>query len=135
MPTVSFSDLVSGKADLSRLRDRVVVVGATAPTLQDVHSTPTAHDRLMSGPEIQANAIATALRGLPLRDAPAWTGLLALLLLGAAPALAHMRIRGLKAAALSPVAALAFAGMVQVAFTRGWMVPVTYPMLSSCSAR
>ena len=33
----------------------------------------------MSGPEIQANAIWTALRGLPLRDAPRWIGLLALL--------------------------------------------------------
>jgi HD-GYP domain-containing protein (c-di-GMP phosphodiesterase class II) len=130
VPTVSFSDLVSGRADPKLLRGRVVVVGATAPTLQDVHSTPTADDRLMSGPEIQANAIATALRRLPLRDAPAWTGLLALLLLGAMPALAHMRTRGLKAAALSPLVALAFAGVAQLAFTRGWMVPVTYPLLA-----
>ncbi len=130
VPTTSFSDLVSGRTDPERFRGRVVVVGATAPTLQDVHSTPTADDRLMSGPEIQANAIATALRGLPLRDAPGWTGLLGLLLLGAAPALAHLRARGLKAAALSPVAALAFAGVAQLAFVRGWVVPVTYPLLA-----
>jgi HD-GYP domain-containing protein (c-di-GMP phosphodiesterase class II) len=84
----------------------------------------------MSGPEIQANAIATALRRLPLRDAPPWIGLLALLLLGALPALAHLRTRGLKAAALSPLLALAFAGAAQLAFTRGWMVPVTYPLLA-----
>jgi HD-GYP domain-containing protein (c-di-GMP phosphodiesterase class II) len=130
VPTTSFSDLVSGRADPKRFRGRIVVIGATAPTLQDVHSTPTADDRLMSGPEIQANAIATALHRLPLRDAPGWTGLLALLLLGAAPAFAHMRTRGLKAAALSPVAALAFAGVAQLAFTRGWMVSVTYPLLA-----
>jgi HD-GYP domain-containing protein (c-di-GMP phosphodiesterase class II)/CHASE2 domain-containing sensor protein len=130
VPSTSFSDLVSGKADPKRFRDRIVVIGATAPTLQDVHSTPTADDRLMSGPEIQANAIATALHRLPLRDTPGWVGLLALLLLGIAPAIAHVRTRGLKAAALSPVAALAFAGLVQLAFTRGWMVPVTYPLLA-----
>jgi HD-GYP domain-containing protein (c-di-GMP phosphodiesterase class II) len=130
VPTVSFSDLVAGRADPKLFRGRIVVVGATAPTLQDVHSTPTADDRLMSGPEIQANAIATALRRLPLRDAPPWIGLLALLLLGALPALAHLRTRGLKAAALSPLLALAFAGAVQLAFTRGWMVPVTYPLLA-----
>ena len=130
VPTVSFSDLIGGRADPKLFAGRIVVVGATAPTLQDVHSTPTADDRLMSGPEIQANAINTALRRLPLRDAPAWTGLLALLLLGAAPALAHTRTRGLKAAALSPFAALAFVALAQVAFLRGWMVPVTYPLLS-----
>jgi HD-GYP domain-containing protein (c-di-GMP phosphodiesterase class II) len=130
VPTVSFSDLVSGKADPKQFRGRIVVVGATAPTLQDVHSTPTSDDRLMSGPEIQANAIATALHGVPLRDAPAWTGLLALLLLGAAPAFAHLRTRGFRAAALSPLGALAFAALAQLAFTRGWVLEVTYPLLA-----
>jgi CHASE2 domain-containing sensor protein len=130
VPTYHFSDLVDGKLDPAKLRGRIVVVGATAPTLQDVHSTPTASDQLMSGPEIQANAISTALRGLPLRDAPAWTGLLALLLLGALPALAHLRARGLKAAAVTPLAALAFAGVVQTAFGAGLIVPATYPLLA-----
>ena len=130
VPTVSFSDLVSGTADLSRLRGRIVVVGASAPTLQDVHSTPTAANRLMSGPEIQANAISTALRGLPLRDAPGWTGLLALLILGFAPALAHLGARGLKAAIVSPLMGIAFALLAQAAFKAGWVVPVTYPLLA-----
>ncbi len=93
-PDLHFSDLIAGRVDPAKLRGRVVVVGATAPTLQDVHSTPTASDRLMSGPEIQANAISTALRGLPLREAPGWTGVLALLLLGTLPALAHLRRAG-----------------------------------------
>src|SRR3954470_15337049 len=130
VPTYHFSDLIAGRVDPAKLRGRVVVVGATAPTLQDVHSTPTASDRLMSGPEIQANAISTALRGLPLREAPGWTGVLALLLLGALPALAHLRLRGLKAAAVSPLAALAFAGVVQAAFARGWIVTATYPLFA-----
>src|SRR4051794_39922384 len=130
VPTYHFSDLIAGRVDPAKLRGRVVVVGATAPTLQDVHSTPTASDRLMSGPEIQANAISTALRGLPLREAPGWTGVLALLLLGMLPALAHLRLRGLKAAAISPLGALAFAGVVQAAFAKGWIVTATYPLLA-----
>ena len=84
----------------------------------------------MSGPEIQANAISTALRGMPLRDAPGWTGVLALLLLGALPGLAHLRMRGLRAAAVTPVAALAFAAVVQVTFTAGLVVTATYPLLA-----
>jgi CHASE2 domain-containing sensor protein len=130
VPTYHFSDLIAGRVDPDKLRGRVVVVGATAPTLQDVHSTPTASDRLMSGPEIQANAISTALRGLPLREAPAWTGVLALLLLGALPGLAHLRTRGLKAAAVSPLAALAYACIVQTLFGKGWIVIATYPLLA-----
>ena len=130
IPTYSFSDLIAGRIDPDRLRGRIVVVGASAPTLQDVHSTPTASDRLMSGPEIQANAISTALRGMPLREAPAWTGLLALLLLGALPALAHLRARGLKAALVMPLAGIAFACVVQATFARGWIVEATYPLLA-----
>ena len=84
----------------------------------------------MSGPEIQANAISTALRGLPLREAPGWTGVLALLLLGTLPALAHCALRGLKAAIVSPLVALAFAGVVQAAFASGWIVTATYPLLA-----
>jgi len=106
------------------------VIGASAPTLQDVHSTPTASHQLMSGPEIQANAISTALRRLPLRDAPAWTGVLALLLLGLLPALAHLCTRGMRALVVTPLAALAFAGLVQAAFARGWIVEVTHPLLA-----
>src|SRR3954447_9288479 len=130
VPTYHFSDLIAGRVDQAKPGGRVVVVGATAPTLQDVHSTPTASDRLMSGPEIQANAISTALRGLPLREAPSWTGVLALLLLGLLPAFAPLRPRGLKAAAVSPVAAVAFAGVVQAAFAKGWIVTATYPLLA-----
>ena len=130
IPTYHFSDLIAGHIDPDLLRGRIVVVGASAPTLQDVHSTPTASDRLMSGPEIQANAISTALRDLPLRDAPAWTGLLALFLLGTLPALAHLRARGLKAAVVTPLAVVAFACVVQAAFTRGWIVEATYPLLA-----
>ena len=49
---------------------KIVVVGATAPTLRDVHSTPSGGEQLMPGAEVQANAIWTALDGLPLRSAP-----------------------------------------------------------------
>jgi hypothetical protein len=45
----------------------------TSPTQQDVRPTPTVTDELMSGPEVQANALWTVLHDLPLRTAPAST--------------------------------------------------------------
>ncbi len=130
VPTVSFSDLVEGRADPRKLRGKIVVVGAAAATLQDVHATPTSSDRLMYGPEIQANAISTVLRGFPLRSAPGWLSSLFVLLLGLAPALAQLRVRGLRGAALSPLAALVFLTGAYVMFEGDVVIEVTYPLMS-----
>ncbi len=128
--TVSFSDLVEGRVDPARVRGRIVVVGAAAPTLQDVHPTPTASGELMSGPEIEANAIYTATHGLPLRDVPQWVDLLAILALGLLPALASLRLRALLAALLAPGAAVAWLVLAQVAFDRGRVLPVAAPLFA-----
>ena len=67
-PTVSFADLIAGRVPRAQLRGKVVVIGSTAPSLQDRHPTATSGDETMAGPEVQANAIWTAMHGNPLRD-------------------------------------------------------------------
>jgi CHASE2 domain-containing sensor protein len=131
--TVSFSDLVRGRVDPARVRGRVVVVGASAPTLQDVHPTPTASGELMSGPEIEANAIYTASHGLPLRDVPTWMKLLSIALLGVLPVLASVRLRALLAALLAPGIAVAWLFVAQVAFDHGRVLPVAAPLFALAS--
>jgi CHASE2 domain-containing sensor protein len=128
--TVSFSDLLKGRVDPALVRGRIVVVGATAATLQDVHPTPTASGELMSGPEIEANAIYTATHGLPLRDAPRWIDLLAILALGMLPALASLRLRALLAALLAPGVAIAWLVVAQLAFDRGHVLSVAAPLFA-----
>ena len=71
IPTHHFSDVREHRLPAAAVRGKVVIVGMTAPTEQDVHPTPTVRDELMSGPEVQANALWTVLHGLPLRSAPA----------------------------------------------------------------
>jgi CHASE2 domain-containing sensor protein len=126
--TVSFSDLVDGRVAPSRVRGRIVVVGATAPTLQDVHPTPTSGERLMAGPEIEANAIWTAVHGLPLRSVPRWVDLLLIFGLGLLPVLASLRLRALLAALLAPAVALAYLLVAQLLFDSGWVAPVAAPL-------
>jgi CHASE2 domain-containing sensor protein len=128
--TVSFSDLLKGRVDPALVRGRIVVVGATSATLQDVHPTPTASGELMSGPEIEANSIYTATHGLPLRDAPRWIDLLAILALGLLPALASLRLRALLAALLAPGAAVAWLVIAQVAFDHGHVLSVAAPLFA-----
>jgi CHASE2 domain-containing sensor protein len=126
--TISFASLLSGHFDRRLVAGRVVVVGSSDPTLQDLHATPTSGTHLMSGPEIQANAIETALDGVPLRSTPLMVNLLLLALLGAAIPLARLRLAPLRAALLVPPVALGFGLVVQLAFDRGWIVELMPPL-------
>jgi CHASE2 domain-containing sensor protein len=126
--TVSFSDLYRGKVDPRVFKGKIVVVGATAPALQDVHATPAAAHSVMSGAEIQANAIWTATHDLPLRSAPLWFDLLAIILLAMAPALAGLRARPLAVGLVAPLVGVGWIAASQLAFSGGWLVAVVWPL-------
>ena len=127
IPAYHFSDVLKGRLPASAVRGKVVVVGMTSPTQQDVHPTPTVTDNLMSGPEVQANALWTVLHDLPLRSAPAWAAVLAILLLAVSPALAALRLRTL-AVLTAPVLAAVYLGVAHLAFVHGWVLPVFAPI-------
>jgi CHASE2 domain-containing sensor protein len=132
IPTVSYSEVLAGRVPAAAIVDTVVVVGAFAPSLGDVHLTPIS-DEPMAGPEIQANAIWTALNGVPLRDAPASVGFLAIIVLGlAGPVLARW-VRAVPAAIACVVLGGTYAAGALVAFERGVVVLVAAPLLA-CAA-
>ncbi len=124
----SFSRVERGRVPASAFRDKIVVVGAVAPSLQDVAATSTSGAELMSGPEIQAEAISTILRGLPLQDTSRWVGWLLTLGLGLIPALAGLRLGQLRGFLLSIAAGVLFAAAAYAAFRSGWIVPVVAPL-------
>ena len=128
VPTYSFHDLLTGRVPAARLRGRVVVVGASAPSLQDLHPVPTSGAGTMPGPEVQANAISTVLRGLPLREAPWWVNALAALVLALVVPLAALRVRAMAAAALGLFALGAWVAGCQVGFAHGLVLAVTPPI-------
>ena len=125
-----FWKVLRGRVPANRLRGKVVVVGATAPSLQDLHSTPTSGADLMSGPEVQANAIWTAMHGNPLRNGPDWLTVLAVLLAALAAPLAVTRIGVVKAALAAIAGAGAYAAAAQLAFNAGIVVSVASPLLA-----
>jgi adenylate cyclase len=128
--TVSFSRVLRGKVPRSTFRDATVVIGASAPTLQDVHPTPMDEDELMSGAEIQANAISTVDRGLPLESAP-WpldAGLI--IVLGLVAPAAASRLRPPFAFGLALAAAGAYLVAAQLAFDGGTVLAVVYPLVA-----
>ncbi|MDQ8047077.1 MAG: CHASE2 domain-containing protein, partial [Solirubrobacteraceae bacterium] len=130
IPTYSFVDVLRGRVPASKLRGKIVVVGATAPVLQDIHATSAAGARMMPGPEIQANAIWTALHGNPLRQLPRWATTVLALLLGLVATFLVARFGTVRA--LLPVALIgaAYLGASILAFGQGTVVPMAEPLLA-----
>ena len=124
----SFADVLR-HPDPKQFAGKVVVVGTSARRQGDVHATAHGGSRVMSGAEIQANAISTLRRGRPLRELPTAGDLALIVLLGLLPALVAL-VAGPKLAALLTVAgAAAYLVLAQLLFAAGWIVPVVVPLL------
>jgi adenylate cyclase len=126
----SYSRVLRGRVPASAFRGKTVIVGASAPSLQDVHPTSTTGDELMAGPEVQANAAWTAERGFPLSSSGLVVDLLLILLMAAAPAAATLRMKAAPALLVALALGALYALAVQLAFDAGVVAPVVYPLLA-----
>ena len=83
VPRVSFVDAMRDKGARERFRDKIVIVGATAPGLYDIRPAPyRKQNRTFFGVETNANIVNSLLHRRPLRDAGnsyAWCGFALLL--------------------------------------------------------
>jgi adenylate cyclase len=131
VPTVSFSRLLAHDFPPDFFRGRIVVVGASAPSLQDVHPTSTSGADEMSGPEVQASAIATLEAGIPLRSVPDWVDIALIVLMALIAPLAGIRLGALWATAAALIGIAAFVIGAQLAFEGGHVVVVTYALAAT----
>jgi adenylate cyclase len=126
IPSVSFSDAVRGHTPKNFFQGKIVVIGATAPSLQDIH--PTSTDSAMPGPEIQANAIETVLKGRPLSSFPGWVTIVAIILLGAVVPVISLRLGPVAATSVAFALGGLFLLGEQLAFNSGKVGTVVYPV-------
>ena len=126
--TVSFIDVLRGRVPDSVFRGKTVVVGVSAPAVQDVHATPVGEGHEMSGPEVQANAIWTVAHGFPLQSATGALNVLLILFFGIAAPAAQLRLRPLVAFGVAVAAGIAFLIAAQLAFDSGLILSVAYPI-------
>jgi adenylate cyclase len=127
---LSFSRLLSGEFADGLFDGKIAVVGAKAPSLQDTHTTSVGGGAQMSGPEVQANAIATVLAGFPLSEAPHGLNIGLIVLLGLVGPTTALALGPLRAAIYGALAAVIFAVAVQLAFNSGLIVSFLYPLAS-----
>jgi len=127
VPYISFDDVEKGTWDPASVRGKIVVVGSSAPVLQDRHLTSTTGEILMPGPEIQAVAAWTAIDGFPLRSGAGWINALLVILVGALTPLAALRIRRIMLAVVLGLAGIAAVLVAaQLAFNSGTIITIVY---------
>src|SRR5918995_681166 len=130
-PSVPFSRVLNGQVDPGTFSDKIVVIGASDPSLKDVKPTATTgEDELMAGPEIQANGIATALEGFPLQSLSLGWDILLIGIMGLVAPVASYRLSPLRALGLALGGGIVYLIINQVAFNSGLIMPVVYPMLA-----
>jgi adenylate cyclase len=130
-PSVSFSKVMNGEVDPEFFKDKIVIVGASDPSLKDISETSTAGgDDQMSGPETQANAVATALEGFPLQSVPVGLDLIFIALMGLVAPAACYRLPTLRALALALGTGAVYLVAAQLAFNDGHIWPIVYPLLA-----
>jgi adenylate cyclase len=127
---VPFSRVLEGRFEQDTFEDRFVVVGTTAPSLQDVHPTSVGGDQPMSGPEIQASAISTIRDGFPLKASPRGVDLALVLLFALLAPLAALALSPLRGLAIAIGAGVAYAGVVQLGFNGGLILPLVVPLVA-----
>lgn len=132
-PTYSASDVHDGivlERDPDAFRDKIVLIGATTITLQDIYPTPYSASTPTPGVEIVANTIDTIINGKYITLAPPWMALLTTLLAAVA---AYFITRSKRPSLTVTLLAASMAGYFILAFvlftgTR-YVLPVVAPQV------
>jgi len=128
--SISYAKVLLGDFPPHTFQNKLVIVGASSPILQDLHATSTSGSVPMPGAEIWANAAATLLQGIPLRDADGWLNILLIVVIGLAVPLGSLRLRRWRSMLDALALAVTFTVATQVAFDSGLIVTVVYPLLA-----
>ncbi len=86
-PTYSAFSVVEGDIPADAFKGKIVFIGATTPTLQDLWPTPYSSSDRTPGVEVVANAVDTILTDRYLNLVPPWVNILGTLLMAAVAAL------------------------------------------------
>jgi adenylate cyclase len=127
---ISYSQVYTGRFPASAVKGKTVIIGVTAPVEQDVHQTPTSGSQggqLMAGSELVANAAATVMHGIPLRNDAGWINVLLIIALGCFAPLLGLRGWSVRALGGGLVVGALYALAAQLTFDSGRIIAVIDP--------
>ena len=122
---VSIAALIAGKVPPGYWANKIVLIGAYAPSLQDAYFTSIDRGQQMYGVEYQANVIQSLLEGRDKAELPDWPQLVVLFALCVAALALYLRLRVAHGGALCAGMALLDLGLALLLYRLGW---VTHPL-------
>jgi CHASE2 domain-containing sensor protein len=125
--SVPYWRVLTGRFPPGLFAGKIVIVGVSAESLQDLHQTPVSGSP-MPGPEVLANTTATVLSGIPLREAPTSTTILLILVLALLVPLAGMRLGTIGVLLTGAGLLVVWSVAVQVAFDAGTQLDYVDPL-------
>ena len=125
--SVPYWRVLSGRFPGALFAGKIVIVGVSAPWLQDLHQTPVS-GAPMPGPELLANATATVLAGIPLRAAPTSTTILLIVLLALLVPFAGMRLETIGVLLAGAGILVVWSVATQVTFDAGTQLDYADPL-------
>jgi CHASE2 domain-containing sensor protein/predicted Ser/Thr protein kinase len=129
-PSISYSRVYSGRFPAGLFAGKTVIVGASAPTLQDLHQTPLSGSSPMAGPEVLANEATTVIAGIPLRKAEGSTSVLLIALLALLICVAGVWLGTLGVAVAGLGTLVLWSVAAQLAFNSGTVLDYSDPAAS-----
>lgn len=125
-PMISAADILQDRADMTRVKDKVVFIGATARDLHDQQNVATSFGDPMSGVEIHASVFDTIVQQKWLRPVSPWIQGLLLVITGL---LLGLLVQRVKARTSALVAFIIWFGWILTAFflfDRGFVLDIVW---------
>ncbi|HME87469.1 MAG TPA: adenylate/guanylate cyclase domain-containing protein [Candidatus Nanoarchaeia archaeon] len=122
-----FIDVLRGNYSF---KDKIVLIGATAPDLHDDYFVPTSSGKAMPGVEIHANILQTMLTKKYLYEEPAYAVYATLALVCFAVVFLVRRYKVVIAAVISIASLLAYIVLSILLFNKGIILNIVYPIVA-----
>ncbi len=122
----SFSDVLNGKYDPEEFKDKIILIGATAPDLHDNYFVPTSYGKAMPGVEIHATTIQQFITGNRVRTAPEWLTALTIIIVAIGVGLLVFYLPVWLAAVISGASVLGYTFASIFIFNTGWILNIVY---------
>jgi len=130
-PTYSAAYLLEGDYDPAIFKDKIVMIGASSETLQDLYPTPFSATSLTPGVEVVANTVATLLSGKYLSLTPPWLTMLLIVGMALLSRLLISSSRPTLSIILMAVVAMVYLVLRQFIFYRsGLQITIVSPLLT-----
>ena len=126
---VSIAALIAGQVPSGYWADKIVLIGAYAPSLQDAYFTSINQGEQMYGVEFQANVIQSLLEDNRKLELPDWPQWFALFLLGVVAMALYIKLRLVHGGALCAGLAILGLGGTLLMYRLGWVAhPLWLPV-------